>query len=251
MGLRGLNPPLCCFLCVWYIGWLKDHKVILLLPDHGLQLFDAGIFCKLLYLTGFSLGTLKSLSQLLRYFDANPNFLLYRSCVKISCVKLVVSKLLIYFDRHHRFSFEPDCSPFTKFARFHMVVDFMTLYLQTWLHRFFAAETVILLFPGESNLVSKDITVDVAPIVIVIFAITLYSQVALTRRQWRDLLSQAATCLPLTAEAPHCPFNCWTSSREAVNTNFYSLWFDPTGNQTWVYCFSSRCFSHWPLIGKY
>ena len=27
---------------------------------------------------------------------------------------------------------------------------------------------------------------------------------------------------------------------EAVNTNFYSLWFDPTGNRTQVYRFSSR-----------
>ena len=36
------------------------------------------------------------------------------------------------------------------------------------------------------------------------------------------------------------PLNCWTSSREAVNTNFYSLWFGPTGNRTRVYRFSSR-----------
>ena len=59
--------------------------------------------------------------------------------------------------------------------------------------------------------------------------------------------SQAATC-------PHVyhtwwdlhtvPFNCWTSSREAVNSNFYSLWFDPTGNRTKVYRFSSRLSIH-------
>ena len=40
---------------------------------------------------------------------------------------------------------------------------------------------------------------------------------------------QAATCLPHTAEAIYCPFNCWTSSREAVITDFYSLWFDRPG----------------------
>ena len=45
-------------------------------------------------------------------------------------------------------------------------------------------------------------------------------------------------------EASHCPFNCWTSSREAVNTNFYSLWFDPTGNRTRVCRFSSRRSIH-------
>ena len=40
------------------------------------------------------------------------------------------------------------------------------------------------------------------------------------------------------------PLNCWTSSREAVNTNFYSLWFDSTGNRTRVYRFSSRRSIH-------
>ena len=52
------------------------------------------------------------------------------------------------------------------------------------------------------------------------------------------------TCLPHIMEASHCPFNCWTSSREAVNTNFSSLWFDPTGNRTRVYRFSSRRSIH-------
>ena len=49
--------------------------------------------------------------------------------------------------------------------------------------------------------------------------------------------SQPATC-PYVVEASHCPFN--TSSREPVNTNFSSLWFDPTVNRARVYCFSSR-----------
>ena len=53
-----------------------------------------------------------------------------------------------------------------------------------------------------------------------------------------------STCLPHTAEASHCPLNCWTPSREAVSTNFSSLWFDPTGNQTWAYRFGSRRFIH-------
>ena len=41
--------------------------------------------------------------------------------------------------------------------------------------------------------------------------------------------SQAATCPSVyhTRWRQHCSFNCWTSSRAAVNTNFYSLWFDP------------------------
>ena len=56
--------------------------------------------------------------------------------------------------------------------------------------------------------------------------------------------SQATTCLPHTMEASHCPFNCWMSSRKVVNTNFYSLWFDPTGNRTRVYRFSSRRSIH-------
>ena len=71
----------------------------------------------------------------------------------------------------------------------------------------------------------------------------------MARRQRRDLSvfessCHLPTCLPHTAEASHCPFNCWTSSREAVNTNFYSLWFDPTGNRTRVYRFSSRRSIH-------
>ena len=27
----------------------------------------------------------------------------------------------------------------------------------------------------------------------------------------------------------------------AMNINFYSFWFDPTGNRTWVYRFTSKC----------
>ena len=42
----------------------------------------------------------------------------------------------------------------------------------------------------------------------------------------------------------HHLFNCWTSSREAVNTNFYSLCFDLTGNQTRFYRCSSRHSTH-------
>ena len=61
--------------------------------------------------------------------------------------------------------------------------------------------------------------------------------------------SQATTCqpiysLPHTVEIPHYPINCWSSSREAVNSNFYSVSFDPTGIRSLVYRFSSRRFIH-------
>ena len=45
-------------------------------------------------------------------------------------------------------------------------------------------------------------------------------------------------------EASHCPFNYWASSRETVNTNFYSLWFDRNGIRTRVYRFNSRRSIH-------
>ena len=63
--------------------------------------------------------------------------------------------------------------------------------------------------------------------------------------------SKAATCPfdDYVWRRPHTvPFYCRTSSREAVNTNIHSLWFDPTGNRTCVYCFSSRRSIHEPLI---
>ena len=71
----------------------------------------------------------------------------------------------------------------------------------------------------------------------------------MARRQRRDLSVFESSChLPIcllhTMEASHCPFTCWTSSRKAVNTNFYSLWFDPTGNRTRVYRISSRRSIH-------
>ena len=39
-------------------------------------------------------------------------------------------------------------------------------------------------------------------------------------------------------------FNCWTSSRKAVNTNFCSLWFGQTWNRTHVYRFNGRHSIH-------
>ena len=73
--------------------------------------------------------------------------------------------------------------------------------------------------------------------------------ITLGRRQRRDLSvfesrCHLPTCLPHTAEASHCPFDCLTSSRKAVNTNFYSLWLNPTGNRTRIYRFSSRRSIH-------
>ena len=53
-----------------------------------------------------------------------------------------------------------------------------------------------------------------------------------------------STCIPHTAKASRCPFKCWMSSREAVNTNFYNLWFDLTGNRALVYRFSRRRSVH-------
>ena len=52
--------------------------------------------------------------------------------------------------------------------------------------------------------------------------------------------SQAATCFPHTVEASHCPFQYWTSSREVVKTNFYSVCIDPTEKRTRVYRFRCR-----------
>ena len=37
-------------------------------------------------------------------------------------------------------------------------------------------------------------------------------------------------------------------NRKSVNTNFYSFWFEPTGNQTLVYRFISRRFNHLIII---
>ena len=56
-------------------------------------------------------------------------------------------------------------------------------------------------------------------------------KVALARRQRRkrsflQVKLPAAHLFTTIGEASHCPFNCRTSTREAVNTNFYSLWFD-------------------------
>ena len=73
--------------------------------------------------------------------------------------------------------------------------------------------------------------------------------VALARKQRMDLLvfessCHLPTCLPHTAEASLGLFQCWTSSNQAVNTNFYSLWFVPTWNQTRVYRFSNRRSIH-------
>ena len=46
--------------------------------------------------------------------------------------------------------------------------------------------------------------------------------------------SQAATCLPRTVEVLSCPLLLQNVKQGALNTNFCSLLFDPTGNQTGV-----------------
>ena len=46
-------------------------------------------------------------------------------------------------------------------------------------------------------------------------------------------------CPPHTVEALHGPFLLLSVEQEAVNAHFYGLWFDPTGNRTPVYSFST------------
>ena len=41
--------------------------------------------------------------------------------------------------------------------------------------------------------------------------------------------SQALTCRHQMVAASHCFLYCYTSSRQAVTSNFYILWFDPNG----------------------
>ena len=56
------------------------------------------------------------------------------------------------------------------------------------------------------------------------------------------------TCLPHMVEASHYPFNCWTSSREVMNTIF-CLWSDLTRNQTIVHYLSyTDTLSARPLV---
>ena len=57
--------------------------------------------------------------------------------------------------------------------------------------------------------------------------------------------SQAATCPSVyTRWRHHTVLLLLNVKLEAVNTNFYSLWFYPTGIRTRVYRFSSRRFMH-------
>ena len=51
-------------------------------------------------------------------------------------------------------------------------------------------------------------------------------------------------CLPQTVEGLNWQFLLQRSSRDAVNTNFFILWFDLIGNRTRVYHFSSKRFIH-------
>ena len=86
-------------------------------------------------------------------------------------------------------------------------------------------------------------------IITVVIVITFYSPSCLGQETAKGLFGLRVKLPPAHLstthdEASHCPFNCWTSSREAVNTNFYSLWFDSTGNRTRVYRFSSRRSIH-------
>ena len=75
----------------------------------------------------------------------------------------------------------------------------------------------------------------------------------MARRQRRDLSvfessCHLPTCLPHTVKASRCSFNCWTSSREAVNSNFY--WtrpgIEPESTASVADALSTR-----PLIGEW
>ena len=83
----------------------------------------------------------------------------------------------------------------------------------------------------------------------IVIVITIIYQVALATRQRKDFWVFESSChlpicQPLKVEASHCPFNCWTSSKEAANTNFYCRWFNPTGHRTRVCRFSSTRSIH-------
>ena len=56
--------------------------------------------------------------------------------------------------------------------------------------------------------------------------------------------SQAATFPPVYHTRRRLHTVSLIAERQAVNTNFCSLWFDPTGKRTQVYNFSSRCAIH-------
>ena len=52
------------------------------------------------------------------------------------------------------------------------------------------------------------------------------------------------TCLPHTVKNSGGPFQCWASDKKTIYNSFYSVWFDPSGNRTRAYRFSSRCSIH-------
>ena len=53
-----------------------------------------------------------------------------------------------------------------------------------------------------------------------------------------------------SSQAATCPFNCWTSSGETVNTNFCSLWFHRLGIEPESTAPAADALSTRPLIGE-
>ena len=77
---------------------------------------------------------------------------------------------------------------------------------------------------------------------------------SLARWQRMDLSVFESGCrlpthLPHKVEASLYTFNCRSSSREAVNTKYYNLWFDSTRNRTPASRFNNRRYIH-STIGR-
>ena len=100
--------------------------------------------------------------------------------------------------------------------------------------------TIFWLFKKDNNGTKDNITA------IIVSVITFYSPSALGQETAKGpfglwvKLPQADLSTTYGGGFTLSFYNYLTSSREAVNTNFYSVWFDPTGNRTQVYRFRSR-----------
>ena len=60
--------------------------------------------------------------------------------------------------------------------------------------------------------------------------------------------SQGATCLPHMVQASHCPFNYWTSSKDAVNNFYNNLGLTQSGIEPKSTVSAADTLSTWPWI---